>query len=113
MKTHLLDLVRSRKARIGVIGQGYVGLPLALIFTEVGYPVTGFDVDPRKVEKLRRGESFIKHIGADRVRAAVTPPPSTSTPCATATPSSSAFPPGSATTASLTTPTSTPPGVRS
>jgi UDP-N-acetyl-D-glucosamine dehydrogenase len=71
MKNVLLDRIRARSARIGVIGQGYVGLPLALLFTEAGFAVTGFDVDPRKVEALRRGESFIKHIGADRVGAAV------------------------------------------
>jgi len=71
MKNVLLDRIRARSARIGVIGQGYVGLPLALLFTEAGFPVTGFDVDPRKVEALRRGDSFIKHIGADRVSAAV------------------------------------------
>src|SRR5512137_2375797 len=71
MRDTLLDLFRTRKARIGIVGQGYVGLPLALIFTEAGFPVTGFDVDPRKVEALRRGESFIRHIGQERVRAAV------------------------------------------
>ena len=48
-----------------------MGLPLALLFHEAGFPVTGFDVDPRKVEALRKGESFIKHIGAERVAAAV------------------------------------------
>jgi len=63
--------IASRSARIGVIGQGYVGLPLALVFEEAGFTVTGFDVDPRKVEALGRGESYIKHIGSDRVAAAV------------------------------------------
>ena len=71
MTTSLLARIQSRSARVGVIGQGYVGLPLALVFNEAGFPVIGFDVDPKKVEALRRGESFIKHIGTDRVAKAV------------------------------------------
>ena len=63
--------VRDRKAVVGVVGLGYVGLPLGLIFREAGFKVVGFDVDPRKTEALRRGESYIKHIGAERVVAAV------------------------------------------
>jgi UDP-N-acetyl-D-glucosamine dehydrogenase len=57
-------------AQIGIIGQGYVGLPLALLFSEAGFPVLGFDVDPAKVEALNRGESYIRHIGPERVMAA-------------------------------------------
>ena len=71
MKDALLSKFHDRTARIGIIGQGYVGLPLALLFHEAGFQVTGFDVDRRKVEALRKGESFIKHIGAERVAAAV------------------------------------------
>ena len=71
MKNDLLSRIQDRSARIGIIGQGYVGLPLALLFHEAGFPVTGFDLDPRKVEALQKGESFIKHIGAERVAAAV------------------------------------------
>ena len=71
MKNDLLSRIQSRSARIGIIGQGYVGLPLALLFHEAGFEVTGFDVDPRKVKALGKGESFIKHIGAERVAAAV------------------------------------------
>jgi UDP-N-acetyl-D-glucosamine dehydrogenase len=67
MQTALLSKIRSRTARIGVIGQGYVGLPLALVFTEAGFPVVGFDVDAKKVDAIRRGESYIKHIGPERV----------------------------------------------
>jgi UDP-N-acetyl-D-glucosamine dehydrogenase len=70
MKTGLLGRIRDRKARVGVIGQGYVGLPLALVFVEAGHAVVGFDVDPAKVEALQRGESYIRHIGPDRVAAA-------------------------------------------
>ncbi len=69
--TELASRIRSRSARVGVIGQGYVGLPLALVFREAGFPVLGFDVDPHKVDALQRGESHIKHIGPARVAAAV------------------------------------------
>jgi len=67
----IFEKIRNKTARIGVIGQGYVGLPLALVFSEAGFAVAGFDVDPKKVEAISRGESFIKHIGPERVAAAV------------------------------------------
>ena len=69
-KERLLEKIQSRTAVVGVIGLGYVGLPLALVFEEAGFPVIGFDVDPKKPESLHRGESYIKHIGARRVVAA-------------------------------------------
>jgi UDP-N-acetyl-D-glucosamine dehydrogenase len=71
MQERLLERIDARSARVGVIGQGYVGLPLALVFHEAGFPVLGFDVDPRKVDALRRGESYIHHIGRERVARAV------------------------------------------
>ncbi|HQR65804.1 MAG TPA: nucleotide sugar dehydrogenase [Thermoanaerobaculia bacterium] len=69
MKTHeeLLEKIRARSATVGVIGLGYVGLPLALLFEESGLPVVGFDVDPEKIAALRAGRSYIKHIGPERV----------------------------------------------
>lgn len=69
-KETLLSRISSREAVIGVIGLGYVGLPLALLFEESGFPVIGFDVDAKKPEALSRGESYIKHIGPERVAAA-------------------------------------------
>jgi UDP-N-acetyl-D-glucosamine dehydrogenase len=66
-----LTRIQDRSAVIGIIGQGYVGLPLALVFEEAGFQVRGFDVDPAKVEALARGESYIRHIGSDRVTAAM------------------------------------------
>ncbi len=71
MSTALLDRIRSHQAVVGIVGQGYVGLPLALVFTEAGFPVIGLDLDPAKVDALNRGESYIKHIGAERVATAV------------------------------------------
>jgi UDP-N-acetyl-D-glucosamine dehydrogenase len=67
----LLDLIRSRRAVVGIVGQGYVGLPLALVFNGAGFSVFGLDLDPRKVDALNRGDSYIKHIGAARVANAV------------------------------------------
>ncbi len=63
--------ITARTARVGVIGQGYVGLPLALVFQEAGFAVRGFDVDPAKVAALRRGESYIRHLDPERVARAV------------------------------------------
>jgi UDP-N-acetyl-D-glucosamine dehydrogenase len=67
----ILDRISGRTAVVGVIGQGYVGLPLALVFAEAGFHVIGFDVDPAKVSAIERGESYIKHIGPERVATAV------------------------------------------
>lgn len=63
--------VRDRSATLGVIGQGYVGLPISLVFCEAGFHVTGFDLDPLKVAAISRGESYIQHIGPERVADAV------------------------------------------
>jgi UDP-N-acetyl-D-glucosamine dehydrogenase len=67
----LRDRIKNREAVVGIIGQGYVGLPLALTFVEAGFRVVGFDLDPAKVQALNRGESHITHVGAERVAAAV------------------------------------------
>jgi UDP-N-acetyl-D-glucosamine dehydrogenase len=66
----LLDSIQDRTATVGVIGLGYVGLPLVLLFSESGFRVIGFDVDAKKVDALHRGESYIRHIGPERVAAA-------------------------------------------
>ncbi len=57
----------SRDATVGIIGLGYVGLPLALRFVAVGYPVVGIDNDPAKVEALNNGRSYIGHIPDDKI----------------------------------------------
>ncbi len=62
--------VSTRTARIGVIGMGYVGLPLALLFSEQHFRVTGFDIDPRKIETLRAGGSYIYRIPHTDIEAA-------------------------------------------
>src|SRR6058998_2166636 len=67
----LMDRIAAKTARVGVVGQGYVGLPLALVFHEAGFTVTGFDIEAAKVAAIGRGESFIRHIGPGRVTSAV------------------------------------------
>jgi UDP-N-acetyl-D-glucosamine dehydrogenase len=62
--------VTTRTARVGVIGMGYVGLPLALLFSEQHFHVTGFDIDPRKIETLRAGGSYIYRIPHTDIEAA-------------------------------------------
>ena len=62
-----IDAIKSKKASVGLIGLGYVGLPLVLRFGEVGFRVTGFDVDAEKVKKINAGKSYIKHIPQSRI----------------------------------------------
>ncbi|HTX41257.1 MAG TPA: nucleotide sugar dehydrogenase [Acidobacteriaceae bacterium] len=68
----LLARIADRSARIGIVGMGYVGLPLALLFSEEGFRVTGFDVDPVKVAALNSGNSYIVRIPAAEIQAART-----------------------------------------
>jgi len=64
----LLERVRNKDALVGIIGMGYVGLPLARAFADAGFTVLGFDVDPKKVRTLNAGRSYIKHIPASTVQ---------------------------------------------
>ena len=59
--------IENRSALIGVIGLGYVGLPLLKAFHEAGFPVLGFDIDPRKIEFISKGENYLKHLGVDYI----------------------------------------------
>src|ERR1700684_3601757 len=58
----------GKDIQIGIIGCGYVGLPLALRFADVGPRGTGFDLDQSKVDKLNAGQSYIQHIPAEKIR---------------------------------------------
>ncbi len=60
--------IETRENRVGVVGLGYVGLPLLLEFGRKGFPVLGFDIDPEKPKALLAGRSYIRHITADRIR---------------------------------------------
>lgn len=62
------NAINNRTATIGILGLGYVGLPLLRAFWDAGFPVLGFDVDPQKIERLKRGENYLKHLGATLVK---------------------------------------------
>jgi UDP-N-acetyl-D-glucosamine dehydrogenase len=64
----LIGRIRERKASIGIIGLGYVGLPLVREFHKAGFNVTGFDVDPQKVDMLNKGKSYIRHITSETIK---------------------------------------------
>lgn len=67
----LIEKIQRREAVIGIVGLGYVGLPLVLRFTEMGYRVLGFDIAKDKIAAINAGESPIEHIGNDRLKTAV------------------------------------------
>jgi UDP-N-acetyl-D-glucosamine dehydrogenase len=67
----LLEHFQSRNATVGIIGLGYVGLPLALTAAQAGFSVLGFDINPSYVDRLNQGESYIKHISSAAVAQAV------------------------------------------
>jgi UDP-N-acetyl-D-glucosamine dehydrogenase len=62
--------IQARTAKVGIVGMGYVGLPLALLFSERGFPVTGFDVDREKISALNAGRSYIYRIPETEIQAA-------------------------------------------
>jgi UDP-N-acetyl-D-glucosamine dehydrogenase len=67
----LAKRIADRSARVAVIGLGYVGLPLVELFTRAGFTVLGLDIDPAKIDRLRRGESYIGHIASERIASLV------------------------------------------
>jgi len=68
---NLLDKIRDKKARVGVIGLGYVGLPLAVEFAKAGLDVTGFDVDRTKVDLINKGTTYIPDVESGELKACV------------------------------------------
>ena len=67
-KSDLLGKIESRKANLGVVGLGYVGLPLAVAFAQAGFKVVGIDVDEAKVSAVNEGESYIGDVSAEELR---------------------------------------------
>ena len=65
----LLEKIQKKEAKIGVVGLGYVGLPLVIEFCKAGFSVIGLDIDEDKVEALSKGKSFIKHISDEKIQA--------------------------------------------
>ena len=67
----LIQKIKSKKAVIGVIGLGYVGLPVVIRFTEEGFKVFGFDIDLKKVKSINMEKSYIKHIPGNNFKSLV------------------------------------------
>src|SRR5512137_2746312 len=67
IKDTLIKKLQDKTARIGILGLGYVGLPLAVVFAEAGFYVTGIDPDKRKVDCISRSESHIQDVSSDQV----------------------------------------------
>jgi UDP-N-acetyl-D-glucosamine dehydrogenase len=66
-----INSIKSHTAVIGVVGLGYVGLPLSLRFAEAGFSVIGMDIDPEKPRKINAGQSYIKHFSDSAVQQAI------------------------------------------
>ena len=64
----LLDRIKDRSAVVGIVGLGYVGLPLLIEFGRAGFKVIGFDIDSKKTDAVNEGRSYIKHIAAEGIR---------------------------------------------
>jgi len=71
-KQQLIEKLKNKNAIIGIVGLGYVGLPLMLRYSEVGYRVLGFDIDADKVNSLSRGKSYIEHISSESIAQSLT-----------------------------------------
>lgn len=67
----VLQKIKNKEAVVGVIGMGYVGLPLLLEFVSENFRTIGFDIDPEKVKKLNSGNSYIKHISSEKIKDAI------------------------------------------
>ena len=67
----MIEKINNKEAVIGVVGLGYVGLPLMLAFTAKGYKTVGFDIDQTKIDFLKRGESYIDHIDEEPINEAI------------------------------------------
>lgn len=67
MKKKLIEKIKKKKTKIGIIGLGYVGLPLAIRFAEVGFKVYGFDIDTSKIDKLSKNKSYIDNIKSSQI----------------------------------------------
>ncbi|WP_281413380.1 nucleotide sugar dehydrogenase [Microvirga sp.] len=70
-KDTLLKRLNNKTAVIGIVGLGYVGLPLSLRYSEVGYKVIGFDIDQDKIDALNKGQTYIEHIPSEKIAKAI------------------------------------------
>ena len=67
IKESLLEKLKNKTARVAILGMGYVGLPLAVVFAEAGFYVTGVDPDKRKADSIGKGKSYIPDISTERL----------------------------------------------
>ena len=70
-KHNTIKKLKDKSAIIGIVGLGYVGLPLLLRFVEAGYQVLGIDIDQEKIDKLNQGQTYIKHVPAKSIKSAL------------------------------------------
>ncbi len=70
MKNRFLKKIEDRSAKIGIVGLGYVGLPLSLEFVKAGFPVLGLDIDDSKIQMLAKATTYIRHIPSEKLKAA-------------------------------------------
>jgi UDP-N-acetyl-D-glucosamine dehydrogenase len=75
MKSRFLSGIESREVRVGVVGLGYVGLPLLMEFAKAGFPVAGLDIDAKKTVAIQSGKSYIRHIKDTRIQTLLTSNP--------------------------------------
>lgn len=68
MKQEIIKNIKDRNYTVGIVGLGYVGLPLALAFHNKNFKIIGFDIDEKKVKSLEKGESYIRHINGDKIK---------------------------------------------
>ena len=70
-QTDLISKIKNKKSTVGIVGLGYVGLPLALRYSDEGHTVLGFDIDNEKIAKIKDGQSYIEHIPSAAISKAV------------------------------------------
>src|SRR5947207_15196066 len=80
IKNQIINLLKEKRARVGVIGLGYVGLPLASEFATAGIKATGFEVDEKKVSEINAGRSYIADVTSETMKESVDADRLTATP---------------------------------
>ncbi len=66
--SELINKFDNKSASVAIVGLGYVGLPLMLRYSDIGFKVIGFDIDQNKTDKLSQGLSYIEHISSSKIK---------------------------------------------